>query len=460
MCIFIGIVVAITIANCITVMKTFGCGLPKWNRHIGTHFLHSPNNNTNTAERTIHVMDYLASKLKVDRLAYRTVIGFLLVTSFLASSFEALQTLRLQQAVDGVVFSMIQPNNHLPHDETSIATRQNSYVTSTLEHHQLVGPSLRGRALLHEGAGAAVRVFTQITFSAEYDQDLMPHTLQHYTDNGLNPEYMLITVHHGDHTAVEEVASAVHILQQFGVKHIQTWYGNFTSQKNCDMRQQHRRDVGVTDCDWIVKVDADEFIRVPGNDMPRFLQVLGSQHFDSVFGNWVDRVAETGVIPNITSTPTLSEQFPVGCRFSRTGNATTTKVVAFRGHLTEFRAGHYLRDTLETCRYPPQLLIDHYKWSWPVFTKLQKRIDHYKSIEGHHWWTESASLLEQIASNGGRIDVDRSDLSCGSQHRPEIDGGGGPMGGGQQPVLDSFYRDETNYRVCQSPLIKCPARVM
>lgn len=298
MSVFIVIVVAITVSNCITVVKTYGWGMSGLNWQNGTHHPPSPNNsnrnsNDMSTERANRVMKCLTSVFKVDRVGFRTVIGCILVTSFLASSMQVLQTLQLHQAVDTFVLSKIQPNYPLPHDGNFIFTRRNSYVARTSETHQQIS-SRRGRVLLHEGdasataaaaAGAAVRVFTQITFSAEYDRDLMSHTLQHYVDNGLNPEYMLITVHHGDPTAVEEVASAVHTLQQFGVKHIQTWYGNFTSQNNCDMRQQHRRDVGVTDCDWIVKVDADEFIRVPGNDMPRFLQVLGSQHFDSVFGN-------------------------------------------------------------------------------------------------------------------------------------------------------------------------------
>jgi hypothetical protein len=452
MSLFIVIIVAITISNCITVAKSFGFSMPKlYGRNETNHPPNPNNNNSNNyvIQRMLNFVEVLSSMFKVHKVPYRSFIGCIVVASFMATSVDVIQTLQFGEAEDSVV-SSIQP-------------RDDTYMRISETHQPLA--ALRGRVLLldqgHKTTAAAaatdaVRVFTQITFSAEYDRDLMPHTLQHYLDNGLNPEYMLITVHHGDPTAVEEVAAVVEAVQQFGVKHIQTWYGNFTSQNNCDMRQQHRRDAGVTDCDWIIKVDADEFIRVPGNDMPKFLQVLGSQHFDSVFGNWVDRVADNGEIINVTSTAPLSEQFPIGCRFSRTGNATTTKVVAFRGYLSEFRAGHYLRDTLETCRYPPQLLIDHYKWSWPVFTKLQKRIVYYKSIEGHHWWTESALFLDHIASHGGRIDINRSDLSCENHH---VDEDAGPtMGRNQQPVLDSFYREETNYLVCQST--KCPSTVM
>jgi Glycosyl transferase family 2 len=391
---------------------------------------------------SIEVLEYVAAFVKVDRVISRIAVIFILVASFLASFMEILQVVQLQRAADDHLLTKIQPHRR---------ANQVGYLRTGHRGHRLMAvdrPNFRPEE-------PAVRVWTQITFSAEYDQDIIPHTLKHYMDNGLKPEYMLITLHHTDPEAVDELASAVASVKEFGAHHIQTWHGNFTSQKNCDMRIQQRVDVGVSDCDWIIKLDADELLRVPGNDMPSFLQVLGSQRFDSVFGNWVDRVAEEGGIPNITATRPLAEQFPVGCRFSLTGNATTTKVVAFRGYLSEFRAGHYLRDTLETCRYPPQLLIDHYKWSWPVFTKLQRRIEHYRSIEGHHWWTESASFLEHIASNGGRIDVNRSDLSCNRQ-----DDVNGDAAASQRPVLDSFYREKTNYDVCQRPLTQCPSRVL
>jgi Glycosyl transferase family 2 len=298
--------------------------------------------------------------------------------------------------------------------------------------------------------GTPMPVWCQITFSAEYDLELMPHSIQHYLDVGIDPNYMLITLHHTDPEAIEELQSAVDVVHSFGIPQVQTWNGNFTSQKNCDMRQRHRALVGVRDCDWVLKFDADELLRVPSNDVVAFLQVLGQQNFDSVFGIWVDRIADQGRIPNITTEPSLEEQFPLGCRFSETGNAKTTKVVAFRGYLKEKRAGHSLAKNSETCRYPPILMIDHYKWSWPVFRKLQKRIEHYKSIEGHDWWTESVAFLNRIAGNGGRIDVTEPELQCAESFN-------GPFSSAvaSPPMVDSFYMDNATEAACQRPL-RCP----
>lgn len=259
------------------------------------------------------------------------------------------------------------------------------------------------------------RVWTQITFSAEYDHDLLPHTIRHYLSVGLDPQYFLITLHHPDHQA-PELAQLTNLLKDFGIHHVQDWHGNFTSRSNCDMRVQHRQSVGVRDCDWVLKFDADEFLRVPGNDFPSFLTSVEEGDYDAVYATMVDRVSASGALRNISTYNPISEQFPLECAFSQSGNATTTKVVAFRGHLKEFRAGHGLVYGQDSCRYPSQLIIDHYKWSWQVFEKLEKRLEHYQWLEnngqGHHWWRESDTFLTHIYTNDNHIDIAAPEFQC------------------------------------------------
>jgi hypothetical protein len=104
---------------------------------------------------------------------------------------------------------------------------------------------------------------------------------------------MLITIHHYDRNATDVMDEAITKVTDLGVPRemIQTWHGNFTSQKNCNMRLRHRREMGVTDCDWVLKFDADELLRIPGQDIASFLESIGSQGFDVAYGDWVDRVA-------------------------------------------------------------------------------------------------------------------------------------------------------------------------
>jgi len=308
------------------------------------------------------------------------------------------------------------------------------------------------------------RVWTQITFSAEYDQELLPHTIRHYLNVGLSPDTMLITLHHQDPDAPELQQAQDLLRNEFGIPHVQTWHGNFTSQKNCDMRQQHRQAVGVDDCDWILKLDADELLRVPGNDMITFLESLGMQNFDSVSANWVDRVAPQGQIPNISDeSVSLADQFPVGChRFSQLAgdNATTFKVVAFRGFHREKRAGHRLAklSRRNSCRYPVRLFMDHYKWSWPVVNKLQRRMAHYKAIEGFEWWTESQAFLNHLDEHGGRIDIQDPQFACQDYSTKDA---AVPMA-----TVESFWTDEVVDKepvdvaaICQRPMT-CPIKLV
>mmetsp|Transcript_50916 Transcript_50916/g.122756 ORF Transcript_50916/g.122756 Transcript_50916/m.122756 type:complete len:571 (+) Transcript_50916:167-1879(+) len=308
----------------------------------------------------------------------------------------------------------------------------------------------------------SVKVWTQITFSAEYDQDLIQHSIRHYLENGnVDPSRMLITLHHYDQNATDGLMDdAIAKVTDLGVPRssIQTWNGNFTSQKNCDMRLKHRRTAGVSDCDWVLKFDADELLRVPGNDISTFLESLGTQGFDVAYGDWVDRVAPNGTIPNMTTATPVDEQFPMGCQFSSLTDAVTFKAFAFRGYLREKRAGHRIHKTFRnmTCPYTPRLMIDHYKWSWDVFDKLKRRIEHYKTLPGVHWWTESVAFLDHIDQNDGKIDVSRPELQCeqlsGREYMPVIN-----SNTVQSPMVDEYGNIEPNN--CGNPIQQCPSKI-
>jgi hypothetical protein len=271
------------------------------------------------------------------------------------------------------------------------------------------------------------RIWTQITFSAEYDRSLIPHTLRHYVQAGLQPQLFLISLHHShDGPAAKRSVALLQeqIRTDFGMEHIQAWYGNFTSQENWSHKIAQRRQAEVRDCDWIVKVDADEFVRV--DSLPRLLDAMADRHYDVVYGSMVDRVGiDGGLSPIATDTP-LSDQFPLACHVTQAGNANTTKAVAFRGYLTEYRAGHGLLYGQDSCPYPHQLTIDHYKWTDSVHTKLQTRMDHYRWLEGQgrgfHWWRESQHFLHHLQRHSDRIDVNEPAFQCqvASSSMPDV----------------------------------------
>jgi hypothetical protein len=160
----------------------------------------------------------------------------------------------------------------------------------------------------------------------------------------------------------------------------------------------------------------------------------------------------------MTSTSTIDEQFPMGCQFSGMSDAVTYKAFAFRGYLREKRAGHRIHRSLRnsTCPYTPRLLIDHYKWSWDVFDKLKRRIEHYKTLPGVDWWTESVAFLDHIAANDGRIDVSRPDLQCQQLH------GRSDVAFINAQTLHSPFIDEdgnTEPNNCGNPIQQCPSKI-
>jgi hypothetical protein len=307
----------------------------------------------------------------------------------------------------------------------------------------------------HNDTAPFARVWTQITFSVEFDASIIPHAIRHYQGLGLHPHQFLVVLHHKRPDA-PELQETVHMLRQdYSVRHVHTWSGNFTSDANNQQRQKQRRNVGIDDCDWILKFDADEFLRTP--DVRSLLSALGTQGFDAIRASWMDRVASHGRLPNISDTPFLPQQFPMACaNFSaNAGNATTHKVVAFRGYLKEKRAGHSLAKGLKSCMYPVQLILDHYKWSWPVVQKLRVRLEHYRQLETTYWWTESAAFLDHMDAHGDRIDVDDPQFQC----RNVVDDGDNAV----PPLIHSFasVRDGVaEAEPCRSAVRRCPNRLV
>lgn len=279
------------------------------------------------------------------------------------------------------------------------------------------------------------QIWVQLTFSTEFDQKLMPHTLHHYISTlGVHPSQILVALHHTNRKdpAVEETKKK--LKREFSVKHFSTWFGEYTSDGLWEVRGRHRKKANVSDCDWVVRSDADELPAIPGNDLSRFLESVGSSGYDAVFGTFNDRVAEGGQILNITAEPTISEQFPLSCKITEmVAFAYTLKVIAFRGYHRENRGGHGLLDSSSTqrtfdhrtdtgtshCGYPKLLRIDHFKWTFGVVAKLEKRYEKYLKEKMH--FRESKRLLAHLQNYNGRLGI--KELGC--HQVPDAFGGNG-----------------------------------
>lgn len=272
-----------------------------------------------------------------------------------------------------------------------------------------------------------VRIWTQITISLEYEQHLLPHLLDHYIQKlAVDPKFILLSLHHRNENSTQVLdATEKEVGKKYGVRHFHRWFGDYDSNRLWEERQSHRDKVGVQPCDWIVKGDADELPAFPGNNLKGFLSSVETQGFDAIFGRFLDRVSRDGSLVDISSAPSLSEQFPMSCDItSAIAQGDTLKAVAFRGYHKENRGGHHLLETSrqdyefrkqegqDHCAYPKILRIDHYKWTSQVLQKVLVRSNHYKKLGMGHY-IQSSRLLDHIIENSG---LNVTTLNCTTAH--------------------------------------------
>lgn len=300
------------------------------------------------------------------------------------------------------------------------------------------------------------KIWVQLTFSLDFERELMPHTLKYYIDTlSVDPAHVLVALHHQNQNQTNAFDTAEEWLrQEYGIQHVLQWTGNYTSNRLWKRRDELRSLVNISACDWILRSDSDEFPAIPGDDLPSFLKFVSLQGYDSVFGSFNDRVAMDGSLPNITSDEPLHQQFPLSCHVTdRIVQANMQKAVAFRAYHQENRGGHYLLKMTnhsyearegsgkDHCGYPSKLRIDHYKWTYPVIEKLRQREEHYREKQLHY--TQSLRFLDYIDEHDGKFNV--KGLNCTDTNS----------------VSSSFKMNYTDFYStgvrCGRPKVECPA---
>jgi hypothetical protein len=168
----------------------------------------------------------------------------------------------------------------------------------------------------------------------------------------------------------------------------------------------------------VVHADSDQLHEFPINNVPLFLKMVENTGYDSVYGYYIDRVAEDGIIPNITTVPSIDEQFPLSChmstqivRLNRYNNALNipSKVMAFKGYLQENNGGGMVQNENEACVYPVRLRTHHFKWTWAVIRKMEMRSELEKFT---NWGYQSINVLNHLKNNHGKINITDEKLKC------------------------------------------------
>jgi len=189
------------------------------------------------------------------------------------------------------------------------------------------------------------RIFLLSSFSHDdLDQwPLIPHFMAHYRHRlGLDPEHFLLILHSDSRNVSGLVRMAEWFNREHGVVHtfpVMEPYSSFLH-----MRVKHEilhRHVGPQD--WVMQVDADEFVFFPGGRSAReALEALDARGENVHFGLMVDRIAASGNIDAVPSNrTTLFAQYPLNCALTLLlQSSDVRKASAYRGYLRTTTGNH------------------------------------------------------------------------------------------------------------------------
>jgi hypothetical protein len=62
-----------------------------------------------------------------------------------------------------------------------------------------------------------------------------------------------------------------------------------------------RRQAGAEEQDWVVHADSDQLTDFPSGNAPAFLTTVQEMGYDTVYGYYIGRVAENGILANLSA---------------------------------------------------------------------------------------------------------------------------------------------------------------
>jgi hypothetical protein len=240
--------------------------------------------------------------------------------------------------------------------------------------------------------------------------DLLPHWLDHYTKLGAD-QLLLGVLDDVSPTLRDEIARYADRwrFKCFG----QTWRGPLES-----LHEQQRRSgcrlAGAVPETWILHTDLDEFHEFPAS-LREITDAAEAMDIPVVLGWFLDRVASDGSMPNIRSSPSLWEQFPIGCRLTAKVLRTVTQKVMLARYGVPVRNGHHhpvdrVRLGLVPRGRPDQYIVHHFKWHGDLPARTQWSLAQPNTQS--EWKTEAKRFLTWLEANGGRINIADSTIEA------------------------------------------------
>jgi hypothetical protein len=291
-------------------------------------------------------------------------------------------------------------------------------------------------------------IYVLVQLDVARSEPLLRHFLSHYIDLlGVSADNVVVFLHirkqsgGGEYAAEEslQLKRCMRTLHWFKIRdeNIIRVSAEFSS---CARLEQDfvalRRLNVVRRRQWVLPLDIDELLRVPGNDIQQHLSRVARRGHQYVVGRMIDRIAYGGELAKIRSDAPLHRQFPLECRLTRNVlDARSSKIVAHTGDLRTTTGHHELFDHSELvhfnyCIDSPtlvdalpapasdvvagddyELALDHYKWDATLPEKLHNRIADLQRT-GVAWQRQPVLALEHIDAHQGRICVECKQLEC------------------------------------------------
>jgi len=234
--------------------------------------------------------------------------------------------------------------------------------------------------------------------------DLLPHWLEHYTKLGAD-ELLLGVFDDLSPTLRDEIARCADRWRF--TCFTQTWNG-IPESVNEWQRRSGCRQAGATPETWILHTDLDELHEFPA-PLNEIIAAADGKGIAAVIGWLLDRVAADGSMPTVRASPSLWQQFPIGCRLTAGVLGTVSqKIMLAQYAVPVYNGHHYIEGGARLGHIPigraEQYIVHHFKWHGDVLARMEWSLSQPNTQP--EWKLEANSFLNWLKAGGGRINLD------------------------------------------------------
>ena len=206
--------------------------------------------------------------------------------------------------------------------------------------------------------------------------ELLPHFIEHYQKQ---VDEILIAVYETDlHPSIND--EVLEIIKNYDNVKIQIVVNEriFDWEKVTQLYNYVKR---ISQFDWFVIADIDEFHLYPNNDLRRLIKDCEENNWDIVRGGFIDRIGRGGEFVELKNNESLWEQFPNAGFFRYPmSKACPNKICVMKGYVDVTSGQHYAK------------IDDHTTWRWQGWSHpLIAPVDTH-SVQVHHFKWDSTAI--------------------------------------------------------------------